>query len=103
MPPWWAAGSVAGVGGAADRAAGTDLFHGRAGGERGGPPVARPTSTLPPDRYYTAAQLARLNRAIALKDLGFTLQQVQEILDERSQPKNCAPCSGCDEPNWRLQ
>lgn len=34
-------------------------------------------------RYYTAAQLARLNRVIALKDLGFTLQQVQEILDEK--------------------
>lgn len=34
-------------------------------------------------RYYTAAQLARLNRVIALKDLGFTLQQVRDILDER--------------------
>ncbi|MFF8032313.1 MULTISPECIES: MerR family transcriptional regulator [unclassified Streptomyces] len=34
-------------------------------------------------RYYTAAQLARLNRVIALKDLGFTLQQVQAILDEK--------------------
>lgn len=34
-------------------------------------------------RYYVAAQLARLNRVIALKDLGFTLQQVQEILDEK--------------------
>lgn len=34
-------------------------------------------------RYYTAAQLARLNRLIALKDLGFTLSQVQEILDEK--------------------
>ncbi|MFC4909382.1 MerR family transcriptional regulator [Actinomadura gamaensis] len=33
-------------------------------------------------RYYTAAQLARLNRVIALKDLGFTLQQVREILDD---------------------
>ncbi|MEU0738992.1 MerR family transcriptional regulator [Streptomyces sp. NPDC006134] len=32
-------------------------------------------------RYYTAAQLARLNRVIALKDLGFTLQQVRDILD----------------------
>ncbi|KJK45206.1 MerR family transcriptional regulator [Streptomyces sp. NRRL F-4428] len=32
-------------------------------------------------RHYTAAQLARLNRVIALKELGFTLQQVQEILD----------------------
>ncbi|MFI6683366.1 MerR family transcriptional regulator [Streptomyces sp. NPDC050485] len=34
-------------------------------------------------RFYTAAQLARLNRVIALKDLGFTLQQVKEILDEK--------------------
>lgn len=32
-------------------------------------------------RYYAAAQLAQLNRIIALKDLGFTLQQVQEILE----------------------
>ncbi|MEU2628356.1 MerR family transcriptional regulator [Kitasatospora sp. NPDC007106] len=34
-------------------------------------------------RHYTAAQLARLNRIIALKDLGLSLRQVQEILDER--------------------
>ncbi|MFF9509864.1 MerR family transcriptional regulator [Streptomyces sp. NPDC014724] len=34
-------------------------------------------------RYYGAAQLSRLNRIIALKDLGFTLQQVQAVLDER--------------------
>ena len=34
-------------------------------------------------RHYTAAQLARLNRIIALKDLGFTLQQVRDIVDER--------------------
>ncbi|MCB5169182.1 MerR family transcriptional regulator [Streptomyces bambusae] len=34
-------------------------------------------------RYYTGAQLARLNRVIALKELGLTLQQVGEILDER--------------------
>ncbi|MGW1840287.1 MerR family transcriptional regulator [Streptomyces sp. NPDC002067] len=33
-------------------------------------------------RLYEAAQLARLNRVLALKDLGFTLQQVQKILDE---------------------
>ncbi|MEV7190194.1 MerR family transcriptional regulator [Streptomyces sp. NPDC093510] len=33
-------------------------------------------------RYYEAAQLARLNRVIALKDLGFTLDQVRSILDE---------------------
>jgi len=34
-------------------------------------------------RFYEAAQLARLNRIVALKDLGFTLQQVQAILDEQ--------------------
>lgn len=34
-------------------------------------------------RHYTASQLARLNRIIALKDLGFTLQQVQDIVDEK--------------------
>lgn len=33
-------------------------------------------------RYYQAAQLSELNRIIALKDLGFTLQQVQQILEQ---------------------
>jgi|SRR5579859_551785 len=33
-------------------------------------------------RYYRAGQLGRLNRIIALKDLGFTLEQVQVILDD---------------------
>ncbi|GAA2775898.1 MerR family transcriptional regulator [Streptomyces rameus] len=35
-------------------------------------------------RYYTAAQLARLNRIIALKDLGFTLHQVGSIVDAKT-------------------
>ena len=34
-------------------------------------------------RFYEASQLARLNRIIALKDLGFTLEQVRAILDEQ--------------------
>ncbi|MEZ0070560.1 DNA-binding transcriptional MerR regulator [Streptacidiphilus sp. MAP12-20] len=34
-------------------------------------------------RYYEAAQLSRLNRIIALKDLGFSLQQVGEVLDAK--------------------
>jgi DNA-binding transcriptional MerR regulator len=34
-------------------------------------------------RFYEASQLARLNRIIALKDLGFTLEQVRAILDQR--------------------
>jgi DNA-binding transcriptional MerR regulator len=34
-------------------------------------------------RFYEAGQLRRLNRIIALKDLGFTLEQVRTILEER--------------------
>src|SRR6476646_4981898 len=34
-------------------------------------------------RFYQASQLDELNRVIALKDLGFTLQQVQAILEEQ--------------------
>lgn len=47
--------------------------------------LLRPARVDPVSGYrcYEAAQLARLNRVIALKDLGFTLQQVQSILDEQ--------------------
>jgi DNA-binding transcriptional MerR regulator len=34
-------------------------------------------------RSYDAAQLSRLNRIVALKELGFTLQQVGSILDDK--------------------
>jgi DNA-binding transcriptional MerR regulator len=34
-------------------------------------------------RFYAAGQLARLNRIVALKDLGFTLDQVRAMLDEQ--------------------
>jgi DNA-binding transcriptional MerR regulator len=34
-------------------------------------------------RAYDAGQLSRLNRIVALKDLGFTLEQVRTILDEK--------------------
>jgi DNA-binding transcriptional MerR regulator len=33
-------------------------------------------------RYYSAEQLPRLNRIIALRDLGFSLEQISGILDE---------------------
>jgi DNA-binding transcriptional MerR regulator len=47
--------------------------------------LLRPARTDPCTgyRFYAAAQLSRLNRIIALKELGFTLEQVREILDER--------------------
>ena len=34
-------------------------------------------------RYYRAGQLAELNRIVALKDLGFTLESVRGILEDR--------------------
>ncbi|HEX9331953.1 MAG TPA: MerR family transcriptional regulator [Anaerolineales bacterium] len=33
-------------------------------------------------RYYSANQLPRLNRILALRDLGFSLEQIAEMLDE---------------------
>ncbi|PMB43753.1 MerR family transcriptional regulator [Fischerella thermalis CCMEE 5330] len=33
-------------------------------------------------RYYSAEQLPRLNRILALKDLGFSLEQIAKLLDE---------------------
>jgi len=38
-------------------------------------------------RFYEAGQLTRLNRIIALKDLGFTLDQVGAMLDEQISPE----------------
>src|SRR6516225_2680115 len=34
-------------------------------------------------RFYEAGQLSRLNRIVALKNLGFTLHQVASILDDQ--------------------
>lgn len=38
-------------------------------------------------RFYTAAQLPRLNRILALKDLGFSLDQIAALLDEGLTPE----------------
>jgi DNA-binding transcriptional MerR regulator len=35
-------------------------------------------------RYYTIDQLARLNRIVALKELGFSLEQIAQLLDKES-------------------
>ena len=34
-------------------------------------------------RYYSATQLSQLNRILALKDLGFSLEQIRQLLDEQ--------------------
>jgi DNA-binding transcriptional MerR regulator len=38
-------------------------------------------------RYYTAAQLPQLNRVLALKDLGFSLEQIAGVLAEDPSPE----------------
>jgi DNA-binding transcriptional MerR regulator/effector-binding domain-containing protein len=47
--------------------------------------LLRPARVDPHSGYrgYEAAQLARLNRIVALKDLGFTLNQVASIIDDK--------------------
>jgi DNA-binding transcriptional MerR regulator len=47
--------------------------------------LLRPAATDPASgyRYYQADQLRRLNRVIALKDLGLTLETVARILDDK--------------------
>ncbi|MGW5498907.1 MerR family transcriptional regulator [Streptomyces olivaceoviridis] len=45
-------------------------------------------------RHYTAAQLARLDRIIALKDLGLTVKQVRDIVDEKVDPEDIGPVIG---------
>ncbi len=47
--------------------------------------LLRPAQVDPATGYraYRAAQLAELNRIVALKDLGFTLEQVRVLLDEQ--------------------
>ncbi len=50
--------------------------------------LLRPAEVDPATGYrsYEAAQLSRLNRIVALKDLGFTLQQVQDMIEDRIDP-----------------
>jgi len=38
-------------------------------------------------RYYAVSQLSRLNRILALKDLGFSLQQIGQVLNEGISPE----------------
>ena len=47
--------------------------------------LLRPARVDPASGYrsYAASQLAQLNRIVALKELGFTLEQVQAMLDEQ--------------------
>jgi DNA-binding transcriptional MerR regulator len=45
------------------------------------------TDKLTGYRYYTADQLHRLNRILALRDLGLSLEQIKTVLDETLSPE----------------
>ncbi len=49
-------------------------------------------------RYYSASQLPRLHRILALKGLGFSLEQIGEVLAEGFRRSRCAACSACVMP-----
>ena len=38
-------------------------------------------------RFYSASQLPRLNRILAFKDLGFSLEQISQLLNEEISPE----------------
>src|SRR5215471_13746360 len=46
--------------------------------------LLKPSAVDPQTKYrsYSVNQLPRLNRILALKDLGFTLEQIAQVLDE---------------------
>ena len=44
-------------------------------------------------RYYSAKQLPRLNRILALKEMGLSLEQIKRMLeDENLARRNCVVC-----------
>jgi DNA-binding transcriptional MerR regulator len=43
-------------------------------------------------RYYTADQLPRLHRIIALQDIGFSLEQIRSLLERPVSARKCAAC-----------
>ena len=51
-------------------------------------------------RYYSFDRLSRLHRILALKDLGFSLEQIGRLCSTRILPRsNCAGCS--NSVKWR--
>ena len=54
-------------------------------------------------RSYSPDQLHVLNRIVALKELGFTLDQVGACCTMTLMSASCAGCCACGEPNWRTK
>jgi DNA-binding transcriptional MerR regulator len=52
-------------------------------------------------RYYSASQLPRLHRILALRDLGFSLEQIATCLQEQVTASKCEACCSCVRPSNR--
>ncbi len=50
-------------------------------------------------RYYSAGQLTRLNRILAMKDMGLSLEQIALLLDKEPTPDQIRGCSGSNRSN----
>ena len=51
-------------------------------------------------RWYDISQLRRLHRLLALRDLGFSLDQSRSVLDDDLPSRSCGGCCGCGRPGW---
>ena len=52
-------------------------------------------------RRYDANQLTRLNRLVALKHLGFPLEQVRTLLADGMTSSSSEECCVCAQPIWK--
>ena len=48
-------------------------------------------------RFYSARQLESVHRIVALRDMGFGLEQIRQILAEDIRWRSFAECCGCAE------
>jgi DNA-binding transcriptional MerR regulator len=51
-------------------------------------------------RFYGHEQLPRLDRILALRDLGFSLEQIGQMLEEGFPRISSAGCTACVAPIW---
>ena len=54
-------------------------------------------------RYYMAQQLVALNRILALKELGLTLDQVARLLRDGVSAEEIRGCSPCARRSWNAR
>ena len=51
-------------------------------------------------RYYTAVKLTHLNQILALKDLGFSLEQIGPMVPDAASADDLSPSANCPAQKW---